>query len=87
MTIVGVAPREFFGLQVGSEDRTWWLPLALEPVDPSSQPYSAAGGLRLMGRLKPGDADRAGARGNGGVVPVDSRRENSGTAKILCCAS
>ena len=52
VTIVGVTPREFFGLQVGSRPNVW-LPIAMEPVihRPSR---IGGGGLRLMGRLKPG---------------------------------
>ena len=43
VTIVGVAPRAFFGLQVGARTDIW-LP----------RPTSDRMGLRLMGRLKPG---------------------------------
>jgi putative ABC transport system permease protein len=52
VTIVGVTPREFIGLQVGSRPDLW-LPPAMEPVihRPSR---IGRGGLRLMGRLKPG---------------------------------
>jgi predicted permease len=51
VTIIGVTPREFFGLQVGFRPEVW-LPLAMEPVIHRSS--RIGGGLRLMGRLKPG---------------------------------
>jgi len=54
VTIVGVAPREFFGLQVGSRPDVW-LPLAMEPVVRSrSYTGSRVYWLRLVGRLRPG---------------------------------
>jgi predicted permease len=51
VTIVGVAPRNFSGLQVeASQDL--WLPLAMEPViTPSDRDRRQ---ISLMGRLKPG---------------------------------
>ena len=54
VTVVGVAPREFSGLQVESSQQLW-LPLAMEPVihHPSST-NSAGMWLSLVGRLKPG---------------------------------
>jgi putative ABC transport system permease protein len=51
VTIIGVTPREFFGLQVGSKPEVW-LPLAMEPV--IHRTGRGGGGRRLMGRLKPG---------------------------------
>jgi predicted permease len=52
-TIIGVAPREFSGLQLGV-DPPLWLPLALEPLleSPSRLPDGAV--ISLVGRLKPG---------------------------------
>ena len=32
VTVIGVTPREFFGLQVGSKQDIW-LPLGMEPID------------------------------------------------------
>ena len=54
VTVVGVAPREFSGLQVESSQQVW-LPLAMESVihHPSSR-SSAGMWLSLVGRLKPG---------------------------------
>ncbi len=54
-TIVGVTPREFFGLQLGM-DPSFWLPIAIEPV---IQKPSHLGedwhwqDFSLVGRLKP----------------------------------
>jgi predicted permease len=54
VTVVGVAPREFSGLQVESKQQVW-LPLAMEPVIHHPSSTSSAGGwLSLVGRLKPG---------------------------------
>ncbi len=52
LTIIGVAPRGFFGLQVGFRPDIW-LPVAEEPAihHPSR---IGGGGLHLMARLKPG---------------------------------
>ena len=54
VTVVGVAPRRFAGLQIESRQDVW-LPLAMEPIvrHPSST-ISAGGWLALVGRLKPG---------------------------------
>jgi putative ABC transport system permease protein len=54
-TIVGVAPAEFFGLQVGSRIDLW-APLATEPLMRRPSLTSSAGykWLQLVGRLKPG---------------------------------
>jgi putative ABC transport system permease protein len=55
VTIIGVAPPEFFGLQTGwSEDI--FLPLALEPLirHPSFTSDAGYKWLQLMGRMKPG---------------------------------
>jgi predicted permease len=55
LTIVGVAPAEFFGLQVGSHIDLW-APLATEPLMRQRSFTSSAGykWLQLVGRLKPG---------------------------------
>jgi predicted permease len=55
LTIVGVTPREFFGLQMGSR-QDLSLPLAMEPLLHHPTYTSSAGykWLRLMGRLRPG---------------------------------
>ena len=52
LTVIGVTPPEFFGLQVGLRPDIW-TPLAEEPAmhHPSQ---IGGGGLSLMGRLKPG---------------------------------
>lgn len=53
-TVVGVAPREFFGLQVGSKPDVW-LPVAMEPmIARPSRRANGQLGMKLMGRLKPG---------------------------------
>lgn len=54
-TIIGVTPREFFGLQVGRTPAVW-LPAAMEPLirRPSQRADGLLLGLALMGRLKPG---------------------------------
>jgi predicted permease len=53
ITIVGVAPREFSGLQLGV-DPPLWLPIALEPLLESPSPLPDAGVISLVARLKPG---------------------------------
>src|SRR5260370_20115 len=55
VTIIGVTPREFFGLQVGSSEDIF-VPLALEPVIRRKSYTSNAGykWLQLVGRRKPG---------------------------------
>jgi predicted permease len=55
LTIVGVAPAEFFGLQVGSRVDLW-APLATEPLMRRRSFTSSAGykWLQLVGRMKPG---------------------------------
>ncbi|HEY2013371.1 MAG TPA: ABC transporter permease [Bryobacteraceae bacterium] len=57
LSIVGVAPPDFFGLQVGSTEDLY-LPLAMEPVIRRRSYTSNAGykWLQLVGRLKPGAA-------------------------------
>jgi putative ABC transport system permease protein len=51
VTVVGVTPREFSGLQVESS-QDLWLPLAMRPIIVRSGP--GWGSLSLVGRLKPG---------------------------------
>jgi predicted permease len=54
VTVVGVTPREFFGLMTWSRPAIW-LPVAMEPViGHPSQITSGRMGLSLVGRLKPG---------------------------------
>src|SRR5262249_44937762 len=55
LTIVGVAPAEFFGLQVGSRVDLW-APLATEPLMRRTSWTSSSGykWLQLVGRMKPG---------------------------------
>lgn len=52
LTVVGVAPRGFFGLQVGVKPEVW-VPVAMEPAIHHNARIGQ-GGLRLMARLKPG---------------------------------
>jgi putative ABC transport system permease protein len=50
VTIIGVAPRSFFGLRVGAQPSIW-APLQVKwTADPQSR--SSIGGLRLVARLK-----------------------------------
>ncbi len=52
-TIIGVAPRDFLGLQVGSRPDVW-VPAAMEPlIQRPSRRHDGTLGLQLMGRLKP----------------------------------
>ena len=54
LTVVGVTPREFFGLQVGVKSDIW-MPVAVEPmISRPSRMNSGHMSLGLMGRLKPG---------------------------------
>jgi predicted permease len=53
VTVIGVTPREFFGLEIWSRPEVW-VPTGLEPViDHSNRPIFGAP-LALIGRLKPG---------------------------------
>jgi predicted permease len=53
-TVIGVAPREFVGLQAGQAPKIW-VPAAMEPlVQQPSQRANGTLGLALIGRLKPG---------------------------------
>jgi putative ABC transport system permease protein len=54
VTIIGVAPREFFGLQVGMAPDLW-VPAAIEAaMHRPSRVASGRIGMRLVGRLRPG---------------------------------
>jgi putative ABC transport system permease protein len=77
LTVIGVAPRAFFGVQVGLRPAIW-TPLAEEPVmhHPSR---IGGGGLALMGRLKPA-VSIAQARAEMSVLfqfTLDERAKNS----------
>jgi putative ABC transport system permease protein len=53
-TVIGVTPREFFGLHVGIMPAVW-IPAAMEPlIQQPSQRLAGSLGLALVGRLKPG---------------------------------
>ncbi|MGH9384921.1 MAG: ABC transporter permease [Vicinamibacterales bacterium] len=53
-TVVGVAPREFFGLQVGIRPSVW-VPAAMEPLlQKPSRRMDGTLSVGMMGRLKPG---------------------------------
>jgi predicted permease len=54
VTVVGVAPREFFGLQVGIRPSVW-LPAAIEPtLQKPSRLMDGALGVGMLARLRPG---------------------------------
>ncbi len=56
LTIVGVAPPGFHGIEVGRRPEMWW-PLSLTPqISPGNQSLTNSGAwwLRVMGRLQPG---------------------------------
>ncbi len=53
VAVIGVAPREFFGLEIWSRPAVW-VPTGLEPlIDAPGRTYFG-GPLALIGRLKPG---------------------------------
>jgi putative ABC transport system permease protein len=53
-TVIGVAPREFFGLQVGISP-SLWIPAAMEPMlEKPSHRTDGTLPVGVMGRLKPG---------------------------------
>ncbi|HEV8397911.1 MAG TPA: ABC transporter permease [Vicinamibacterales bacterium] len=53
-TIIGVAPREFFGLEVGLRP-SMWLPAAMEPLlQRPSRRVDGSLGVGILGRLRPG---------------------------------
>jgi predicted permease len=52
-TVIGVTPREFFGVQVGARPDVW-VPVAMEPmIQRPSRRADGTLGVKLMGRLKP----------------------------------
>ena len=51
LTIVGVAPRGFFGFDVGSRPELWWPIRAIEDPNLSRE---SSGWIRVIGRLRPG---------------------------------
>lgn len=54
VTVVGVAPQEFFGLQVGIRPSVW-LPAALEPaLQKPSRRMDGTLGVGMLARLRPG---------------------------------
>jgi predicted permease len=56
LTVIGVAPRAFFGLQTGTKQDVW-LPLGIEPTIRRGNSYTRSPAymwLNLVGRLKPG---------------------------------
>jgi hypothetical protein len=55
VTVVGVTPREFFGLEVGSRPDVW-VPIGMKGIPQPSRRLSDQFGLKLMGRLKPGSS-------------------------------
>jgi predicted permease len=59
-TVIGVAPRRFFGLQVGAAPEIW-LPVAMEPlIQTPSRRASGELTMSVMARVKPGvPLDRA----------------------------
>jgi hypothetical protein len=62
VTIVGVAPRKFFGLQIGIQTDVW-IPAAHEPViQRPGQRATGALPVKLLGRLRPEASAEAGAR-------------------------
>ena len=72
VTIIGVAPPEFFGSQVGSA-QDLWLPLGMEPIlrKPNSYENSASWRwLTLVGCEARRDPE-PGERGDGGSLPAD----------------
>ena len=53
VTVIGVTPREFFGLEIWSRPEVW-VPTGLEPVIDHSSRAIFGRPLALIGRLKPG---------------------------------
>jgi predicted permease len=67
-TIIGVAPRRFFGFEVGSSPELWWPLHQLPQVSPGAALGSQGWTwLRLLGRLAP-EASLADARAESGLV-------------------
>jgi predicted permease len=94
-TIIGIAPKEFFGTTVG-ESPDIWVPLAMEEqLPPGLKGYNDRmfQSLYLIGRLKPGvDVEQAGAEANllfkqllneySGPQPSDERLQAIQQARI-----
>ena len=53
VTVIGVTPREFFGLEIWSRPEVW-VPAGLEPAIDHSRQTAFGRPLALVGRLKPG---------------------------------
>ena len=73
-TVIGVAPRRFFGLQVGAAPEIW-LPVAMEPL--IQRPSRRASGeltMSVMARIKPG-VPRGQARAELSVINRDRNEE------------
>jgi len=73
-TVIGVAPRRFFGLQVGEAPEIW-LPVAMEPL--IQHPSRRASGeltMSVMARVKPG-VPRGQARAELTVINRDRNEE------------
>jgi len=51
LTIVGVAPRGFFGFDVGSRPELWW---PIKAIDDPNLGRESSGWIRAIGRLRPG---------------------------------
>lgn len=57
VTVIGVAPRHFFGDRVQSDPPAFWLPLAIEPVltgENTILDHPTTNWLYAIGRIKPG---------------------------------
>jgi predicted permease len=57
VTVIGVAPRHFFGDRVRSDPPAFWLPLAIEPVltgENTILNHPSTNWLYAIGRVKPG---------------------------------
>jgi hypothetical protein len=75
VTVIGVAPRKFLGLQLEfSQDL--WLPLAVEPAIIRSG--VGWGGAVISRTAKASCAHQSGKCRNGGSLPVHARRTSSG---------
>ena len=62
-TVIGVAPRRFFGLQIGAAPEIW-LPVAMEPLIQTAEPPRERGAHHERdGAPQAGRVARAGARG------------------------
>ncbi len=78
LTVIGVAPPEFFGLQTGTRQNIW-LPLGLEPLIHRNNSYTRSPAylwLNLTGRLKPGQSIEQ-ARAEMRVLFEDSLKDES----------